>query len=161
MIRKANREDIVCIRTIYEIAKQFMRNHGNFSQWINGYPSDELIRNDIQNNNLYVCYDENGIYGVFAFIVGDDPTYRVIDGHWLDDNRYGTIHRIASNQTRKGVLNEVVDYCYSIIKHLRIDTHEVNIIMQEAITKCGFKKCGIITIADGTPRIAYELSAKV
>ena len=44
------------------------------------------------------------------------------------------------------------------IDYLRIDTHEDNHVMQQAVQKLGFRKCGIIHIADGTPRIAYDLS---
>ena len=49
-----------------------------------------------------------------------------------------------------------VEFCSEKISHLRIDTHEDNIVMQHLIIKNGFRKCGIIHIADGSPRIAYE-----
>lgn len=42
------------------------------------------------------------------------------------------------------------------IGHLRIDTHADNHIMQHLILKNGFEQCGIIHIADGSERIAYE-----
>ena len=38
-----------------------------------------------------------------------------------------------------------------------IDTHEKNKTMQHVVEKLGFKRCGIIYIEDGTPRIAYQL----
>ena len=49
-----------------------------------------------------------------------------------------------------------MDFCQKITTHIRIDTHEDNIVMQKAIAKNGFHKCGIIYTDDGSPRIAYE-----
>lgn len=37
-----------------------------------------------------------------------------------------------------------------------IDTHKDNKITRHLIEKNGFAKCGIIYVADGSPRIAYE-----
>ena len=75
MIRHAAESDLPRILEIYDIARQFMRQSGNMTQWVNGYPSEPLLRQDITNGDLYVMEDEGGIYGAFAFILGDDPTY--------------------------------------------------------------------------------------
>ena len=40
--------------------------------------------------------------------------------------------------------------------HLRIDTHEKNLVMQNLVKKTGFSYCGIIYVDDGTKRLAYE-----
>ena len=53
IIRNAVETDISEINKIYTIARQFMRDNGNKKQWINGYPSEELLKNDIKENNLY------------------------------------------------------------------------------------------------------------
>ena len=37
-----------------------------------------------------------------------------------------------------------------------LDTHENNRVMQRAAERYGFKKCGTIYVADGSPRIAYQ-----
>ncbi len=49
-----------------------------------------------------------------------------------------------------------MEYCSKEIKHLRIDTHQDNKIMQHVILKNGFTYCGIIYTGDGSPRLAYE-----
>ena len=36
------------------------------------------------------------------------------------------------------------------------DTHEDNYVMQKVFEKNGFRRCGIIYVEDGTPRIAYQ-----
>ena len=143
MIRHAAESDLPRILEIYDIARQFMRQSGNMTQWINGYPSEPLLRQDIMNGNLYV--------------MEDDPTYAEIEGAWQDTaTPYGTIHRIGSDGTRRGVLHECVDWAAQRISHLRVDTHADNHVMQRCILREGFSYCGVIHVADGTPRVAFE-----
>lgn len=158
MIRNAKLCDLDEIIRIYDTARQFMVLHGNKTQWAGGYPKREMLIDDINKGNLYVAYDENSIYGVFAFIFGIDETYiNIENGSWMSDEPYAAIHRVGSDGTHKGVMRECFSFCRERIKHIRIDTHEDNFIMQGALEKCGFKKCGIIYVYDGTPRIAYEI----
>lgn len=157
-IRKATVNDKTRIMEIYAYARQFMAEHGNPNQWKNNNPSEETIDNDIANRQMYVIEADGGVHAVFYFHIGDDSTYHIIDnGHWLSDESYGTIHRIAGDGTIHGVLEITVNYCKDQIPHLRIDTHHDNKIMQHVIEKNGFKKCGIIYVKDGSERIAYEL----
>ena len=81
MIRKAEYTDIGRALDIYDSARRFMRSRGNAVQWVNGYPSEEL---------------------------------------------------------------------------LRADTHEANRPMRRCLERAGFVYTGVITVADGTPRRAYE-----
>lgn len=157
MIRNAETADLPVIQAIYAHARQFMFKTGNPTQWTDGYPSEALLRNDIENHNLYVVEEDGRICGVFAFIIGPDETYaRIEQGMWLSEREYGTIHRVAGDGTVHGLLSRIVSYCEKTIPHLRIDTHQDNQIMQHAIRKCGFSRCGIIYVSDGSPRIAYE-----
>lgn len=157
-IRKGTLADIDGIMYCFETAKRYMRANGNHNQWINGYPSCEHVTADIANGNCYVGVDDEGdIVLVFAFIVGEDPTYAVIeDGQWPNNLPYGTIHRIASLGKHHGMLRRCVDYCSTVIDNLRLDTHADNATMQIAAQKLGFKRCGIIYCADGSPRIAFQ-----
>ena len=66
MIRHATEHDLPRILAIYDVARQFMRRSGNMRQWINGYPSEPLLRQDIAEGDLYVMEDDAGIYAVFA-----------------------------------------------------------------------------------------------
>ena len=43
-IRKSTTEDLQEIMEIYGIARTFMKNTGNPTQWRNGYPSESLVR---------------------------------------------------------------------------------------------------------------------
>ena len=93
-IIKAVYDDIEMIVPIYDKARKFMADNGNSNQWINGYPSIEIITEDIINGNCFICKnDEGNIVGAFTFIIGDDPTYeKIYSGQWLNDKPYGVIH---------------------------------------------------------------------
>ncbi len=157
MITPATKKDLSDILNIYEYARAFMKRSGNPTQWADGYPRREILLQDIGKKQLYLCKDAGTACGVFAFIIGEDQTYNYIEnGSWLSDTPYGTIHRIAGNGTKKGIFAETVSYCESKIPHLRIDTHQDNLIMQHLVIKFGFQKCGTIYVSDGSPRIAFE-----
>lgn len=157
MIRRAVTCDLDRVMEIFESAKKFMRSQGNMHQWNGAYPSRDVLEADIAGGNLYVeIHDDNTISGVFAFIQGNDPTYGAIEGEWLNDKSYGTIHRIASDGSVSHFSDRVFDFCFQLIDNVRIDTHQDNQTMIEAIRRNGFKYCGIIYIADGSPRLAYQ-----
>ena len=97
-ISKSTLADLPVLMDLYEQGKRIMRRNGNMHQWTKGYPTEEVVKQDIARGNSYLCLDEDGRpVGTFAFIVGRDPTYaRIYDGQWLDDMQpYGTIHRLA------------------------------------------------------------------
>lgn len=157
MIRLATEDDLSTILCIYEYARDFMKKNGNETQWGNHFPPESLLREDIEKKQLYIFEEDSIVHGVFAFIIGEDSTYEYIeDGSWLSPSSYGTIHRVASDGKIKGMLSNVIHYCEKQIKHLRIDTHVDNKIMQHLIEKNGFIRCGIIYVDDGSPRIAFE-----
>jgi RimJ/RimL family protein N-acetyltransferase len=143
---------------IYAYAREFMAATGNPHQWGDGgNPRLEVLEQDIEDGVGYVMEHDGRIVGAFAFIIGEDETYGYIeDGAWLNDEQYGTIHRIAGDGSTKGVLQACVEFGSALIGNLRIDTHHDNVVMQNAIRKCGFEECGTIYVQDGTPRIAYQ-----
>lgn len=157
-IRPATIGDLPRLMEIYREARETMLSCGNVNQWKPGHPSEELIRNDIENGYCRAVEDRGGIIGAFAFIPGADPTYRIIEGgRWVDDCRpYSTIHRLAGAKASHGVAKACFDWCWEQRRNLRVDTHEDNIIMRRCIEKSGFTYCGIIHLKDGAPRIAYQ-----
>lgn len=159
-IRLANTEDLDEIMEIYKIARQFMKDHGNERQWgIRQWPPRDLIEKDIAERKSYVCTQEDEIVGVFYYDYGKDvePTYLNIEGEWKDPSPYGVVHRIASKQNVKGVGTFCISYAFDKCRHLRIDTHADNYVMQNLLKKLGFTYCGIIYVyEDHDPRYAYE-----
>ncbi len=158
-VRKAVPGDFPRIQEIYAQARAFMASTGNPNQWKNSHPPVKQLEQDIREGNLYVIAEKARIHGVFFFWIGADPTYGVIEhGSWRGDMPYGTIHRIAGDGSG-GILRTAVDFCRRKINHLRIDTHEDNLVMQGALAKLGFSRRGIIYLEDGSARIAYDFLA--
>ena len=156
MIRLAVEADLPALLPVYDEARRFMRRTGNMQQWINGFPQPEFLLQRIRLGCLYVMEDKAGVYGAFALVPGEDPTYAYIDGAWLSDTPYATIHQLASNGTHVGVFAECLRFCRERYDHLRVDTHEDNRVMQHVTEKHGFSRCGIIYLENGDPRVAYE-----
>lgn len=156
-IRLANVEEIPQIKGLFKIAKAYMKANGNPNQWIGNYPEEAVLQRDIQNGNCYVIEEEGELLATFTFIVGEDPTYAVIEGGaWRSTDTYGTIHRLASSGKKKDIAKACFDYCKTKMPYLRVDTHADNQIMNAVIQKNGFVRCGTIYVANGTPRNAYD-----
>ena len=154
-VRQAMGTDLERILEIYAYAREFMARTGNPNQWGKTNPPRHVLEADIQNGNLYVVEDGQ-IHGVFAFLTGEDPTYGYIDGgSWLSDAPYGTIHRVASDGSG-GVFSALMEFALKRNPHLRIDTHRDNRVMQHVVEKHGFVYRGVIYLADGNPRLAFE-----
>ena len=138
-IRRTAEADLVRVMDIYAHARAFMAQNGNPNQWGQTHPTEADIAAHIVARELYVLREEGEIHGVFAFILGEDPTYRVIEqGAWLSNAPYGTIHAVASDGQIHGLLSRIVAYCEQTTPHLRIDTHRDNRPMQRALEKSGF-----------------------
>ena len=88
MIRTSQPSDWQDILDIYAIARRFMRENGNPTQWGESFPPEDLIWEDIRLGRSYVCLMDGRIQAVFALIPGEDPTYQVIQGAWLNDRPY-------------------------------------------------------------------------
>lgn len=168
-VRKAEAGDLARIMEIYAYARNFMAEHGNPNQWgPTNWPPKELIKSDIEAGKSYVCLCERQnqmelreeIAGVFFFDYGHriDHCYdKIEDGQWIGDEDYGVVHRIASDGTEKGVGSYCVNWAFDKCRHLRMDTHGDNKIMQSMLAKLGFVHCGTIYVQeDDYPRLAYE-----
>lgn len=158
-IRNTQLTDLETLRQIYAHAREQMKQNGNPSQWGDSHPSESVILADIRNSRSYVIEKNGKICGAFSFIIGDDPTYQVLEhGHWLNEAPYGTIHRLAGDGSVKGIFAACLAWCLGRIPNIRIDTHRDNLIMQHLLEKNGFIECGIIYTEDNSPRLAYQKS---
>ena len=161
LIRKAIEDDIPALMHIFESAKGIMRANGNLHQWGVGYPSPEVVRSDIERGVCYVATNEvtGEIEATMAFIPGPDSTYSYIEnGSWLNDNPYYVIHRIAVAAPGKGYARQMLDWAFERTDTVRIDTHRDNVIMHHILRKYGFSYCGVIYLANGDARDAYQLT---
>jgi hypothetical protein len=158
-IRETNRDDLEGILRIYESARQYMWENGNPHQWVNGYPDEEIILTDIENNHHFACVDGSRLLGCFAFIEGEDPTYKeIFEGKWLDNSPYAAIHRAAVLEHGKGIGSFCIEWCLRRHKNIRVDTHKDNVSMQRLLIRKGFQYCGVIYTQWGDERLAFQRS---
>ena len=94
-IRKASPADLPRIHGIYAAARQFMRDHGNFIQWDGEDAPEHLLPGDIEAGNLYVLEENGVIHAAFAFIIGADPCYAVIEQEMCIRDRFQRVDHTA------------------------------------------------------------------
>lgn len=153
-IRLATALDADRIFEIYEYARAYMKAQGNPYQWGDNRPEKSLTKDDIKNRRCYVMEDEGHIFACFVFTIEFEKEYEAICPSKVE---YGVIHRVASDGSKRGIVERIVDFAKGKVNLLRIDTHEDNKIMQKVIERQNFKRLGIIYLEDGSPRILYEL----
>lgn len=159
-VRNTTLSDIETMQRIYAAARERMHSGGNPTQWIT-HPTLETLLHDIDAGTGFILEDEKGtVCGTFAFILGEDPTYAVIDGAWLNGEPYGTIHRIAGDGKHRGIVAAAVEFGSMFADNIRIDTHYNNAPMHGALAKLGFSFTGVIHIKDemgpDSPRDAFQ-----
>ncbi len=157
-IREVRPTDMAAVMDVMEAAKGIMRQSGNLHQWGEGYPSEAVITSDMQRRGGFVVEEDGAVVAYFAFLPSPEPTYdRIYEGEWLDDVQpYHVVHRIASYPDVHGIFDDIMAFCFAHDANIRIDTHRDNTIMQHNIAKHGFTYCGIIYLASGDERLAYQ-----
>ena len=160
ILRPTKIEDISRVIDIINQAKTYFKNN-DIDQWQDGYPNEETIEKDIENNEAYVLEEDGVILGTCMVTIHAEPAYNRIEGKWILNCPYICVHRIAVDNEYKGkglastILDQVVAM-YPDYHSVRMDTHHDNLSMQSFLTKYGFKYCGEITLKSGALRRAYE-----
>lgn len=156
-IKKSTASDLEEMLKLYAQARKFMEANGNPTQWGKNYPERVLLEQDIEQNNSYVCIDNNEIVGTFFYYEGIEPAYiQIYEGKWMNEEPYGVVHRITSGIGKRGVASFCLDWCFERCGNIRIDTHRNNSPMQSLLKKNGFQQCGIIYLENGEERIAFQ-----
>ena len=57
-IRPSTPADLPVLMDLYDSGRRIMRGSGNMNQWTKGYPSEEIVMQDITRGNSYLCLDE-------------------------------------------------------------------------------------------------------
>ena len=156
-IRLATINDIPSLERVFLAAKKKMREDGNLYQWTEvDYPICYTYK-DLEKGTCYVIEEDNEIHATFVFQLGEEITYKIIDdGKWLNDEPYGTIHRIASDGYIKDIFGITLNFIKRFNVDVRTDTSKDNKRMTHLINKHNFIYCGTIYIRDGSPRDAYQ-----
>ena len=123
-IRLATRADLDAVMRLLNIGRQRMVATGNTQQWVEGYPQRTTVEEDLRRGQCYVGEDAGRVVATFVLAEGPDRTYAHIwQGQWLHNERpYCVIHRMAADETQRGVFAEVMAFCKARAANLRIDT---------------------------------------
>lgn len=169
MVRLGCINDAFQVAEIFEDAKVKFENDGTF-QWKGMYPNIDNFYNDLKNE-IVIVYDDNfKILGTATIVLSIDNNYNQIDGRWLNDEVYISIHRIATRNgyLKKGIASSLFKEAEKIaldkgIRNIKIDTHLNNKDMRNLLVKLGYIECGIIMLLgrddltkEERVRVAYQ-----
>ncbi len=165
VFRKAQPGDLPGIMNLVHQAQAFMATLG-IDQWQDGYPSADVLAEDIRMQRLYVFDDEGAIASISMMTAEPEPIYDTLDGTWQTSGPYLTIHRMALDDAHRhsGLAAKIMEQAAILAKaqdlgSIRIDTHRGNKAMRRFLEKNGFACCGEVTYPGmtGDPiRVAYE-----
>ncbi len=163
-VRPAKKSDLSDVVNCAErIKREYFLRH-DIPQWNDGYPSKEDFAADIEAGRLFVMYLGEALIGFISVGVEHEPTYDIVEGGtWKSGEKYAVVHRFGVNPDWHGMgmgtsLFGIVDrICEAYgVDAVRADTHEKNEAMIHFLEKNGFERVGIIRLANGEPRVAFE-----
>ena len=93
LFRKATKEEIPRIWEIILQAKAQMKRAGS-EQWQDGYPTAEIIGNDIEQGIGFVICDRKRVIAYGAVSFDSEPAYEEIADKWQGSS-YVVVHRLA------------------------------------------------------------------
>jgi len=153
-IRKADTDDLYNICSVFEKAIHVM-NENNIPQWDERYPSQEIIREDILNNQMYLGEIENQIACVFVLNQQYDVEYE--NGNWkYKDSFFTVVHRLCVNPQfqKQGVGTKTMQIIENMLKNegtdaIRLDAFSLNPYALRMYEKLGYMKVGEVNWRTG------------
>ena len=161
--RKTRTSDINEVMEVITQGQAYLKSIG-VDQWQNGYPNEEVIKEDIAIGYGYVLECHKKIIGTVAISFDGEPWYDgIYDGKWLTNEDFLVIHRLAVSDDVRGtdVATEILRQAEQLcalrgVRSIKIDTHKDNIVMQKFIKKNGFVYCGMVILGSEGERLAFE-----
>ena len=88
---------------VKEIAEACAKNmiENNIFQWNEKYPSKEIFREDIKNNDLFVAWINSEIVGCIMLSSYKDDVYKNVK--WISEDRYLAIPSIKGNKSQPDI----------------------------------------------------------
>ena len=164
--RKAVQDDLPGMMALVKQAQAYIASQG-IDQWQDGYPSEDILAEDICLGRIYVYDDDGAIASITVMTDEPEPVYNNIEGEWLSSEPYLTIHRMALDDSHRhsGLAAKIIEHAVEMAKSMnlsavRADTHRGNKAMRRFLEKSGFAERGIVTYEPtaGDPlRVAYEM----
>ena len=163
--RYAEKGDLDRIVALIVRARAYIASQG-IDQWQDGYPEPEIIMGDMESRIGLVFESDGQICAYMALMDTAEPVYDELDGRWLSNGPYATIHRMAIDDgfRGKGVSSAMLALAEEYAQQRRLvsvraDTHTGNRAMRGLLGKSGYVYCGEVRydVTAGDPiRVAYE-----
>ena len=163
LIRLANLNDLV------EIERLLIETRGYFKkakipQWQGIYPAVEDFVTDIQREECYLALINQKVVGMIVISSQEELNYQaMVSGHWQSQGPYTVIHRLAVSQSARGagIGRQLMNFAETITlarqrQIIRVDTHELNRGMLALLEASRYQTAGVIKVADGSLRLAFE-----
>jgi ribosomal protein S18 acetylase RimI-like enzyme len=150
-IRRATVADLPAIVALVQTVVPLMNAAGNY-QWTNEYPNEDVFRQDIAQQHLWVAYLGDQLAGVAALTQDQDAEYA--DAEWDALEPALVTHRLAVAPTAQGhgiaqaLLAQAEQEARTLgLRTLRVDTNSENAATQRLFPKLGYRFAGEIKLA--------------
>ena len=146
IFRKAAKEEFYKIRSLYWNLIDQEKDDPSFPHWKKEiHPSDEMIQNSIEREELYVLADGDEIAA--CVIANDEEAEGYADAPWqIDSDEVIVLHVLAVHPNHRGkglarklVENVIVQERKAGKKALRLDVIENNTTAEKLYQKLGFR----------------------
>lgn len=154
IVRKAIESDLIEIIQIYKNAVQCMNTNG-ILQWDDIYPTEDILKTDVEQNTMYLCIIEDAIAAVFVLNQKYDHEYE--SGHWqYKQASFSVVHRLCVNPAfqGKGVGFQAMITAESILRKngtdaVRLDAFSQNPAALSLYKKLSYTKVGAVQFRKG------------
>lgn len=144
---RATENEMEELLSFYRHVADNMEESG-LQQWHWGrYPSEEILREDLEKGYLYYLREEDGISAAVACMVGQEPEYDRLS--WTCGLHPGIFHRLAVHPSMQGagLGGIVLDDVLQLLRRagcdcVRCDTSVKNTRARRLYEKLGFRRCG-------------------
>jgi len=160
-IRLANIMDLSAVIDLMTRVIPVMKAEGN-DQWDDGYPNEQIIRNDINEHDLFVLIEDDQILGAVVINAVFPPEYSSVP--WKTSPNTYTFHRMMVDPDfqGKGIATAIFKFIEKRgrnmgLMSLRVDTNKNNKTMRSLFEKFNYTFAGIVHFRNKTSDfLCYE-----
>jgi ribosomal protein S18 acetylase RimI-like enzyme len=151
--RQAEERDFDAVTALFLNAIAHMRENG-IDQWDELYPTSDILREDIENGEMYLLVRGEDIFSAVVINARQDEEYA--QGDWRCGSNPAVIHRLCVHPKyqHQGVAAETVRRAERLISGrgydcVRLDTFTRNPYAMKLYKRLGYQKAGEIRFRKG------------
>ena len=150
--RLGKKEDSDIIVKVFEKAIYEMNKEGIY-QWDSLYPNEEVLKGDLEKEQLYVgIYDEK-IVSIYVLNQECDEQYK--NGHWKYENAtFYVVHRLCVNYDfqNKGIGKRTMIHIEDELRNKNIDTIRLDVFSENIYAIKMYEKLGYVNVGEANWR---------